>query len=200
MAGTAFLSVGSAYGGVQSQTSSHCAHRFFLEMSRVGHLIGHMPAWAQLAVLQSIFAPSFATCAAGSWLAQLVFARSVFSHGFLSAQKLLGRRSAPAVQWLHSIAPRIVQPKGFSNLLLTSACSRCCRSQRADWAKAGLVTDWLGDGWLGHRGGVVASSTVACATGSRLAQPARVQRVSQGSAPAQSRASSRSLPLPMSVR
>ena len=161
-------------------------------MSRVGHLIGHMPAWAQLAVPRSIFAPSFATCAAGSWLARLVFARSVFSHGFLSAQKLLGRRSAPAVQWLHSIAPRIVQPKGFSNLLLTSACSHCCRSWRADWAQAGLVTGWLGDGRLGHRGGVVASGTVACATGSRLAQPARVQRVSQGSAPAQSRASSRS--------
>ena len=121
-------------------------------MSRVGHLIGHMPAWAQLAVLQSIFAPSFATCAAGSWLAQLVFARSIFSHGFLNAQKLLGRRSSPAVQWLHSIAPRIVQPKGFSNLLLTSACSRCCRSWRADWAQAGLVTGWLGDVRLGHRG------------------------------------------------
>ena len=110
-------------------------------------------------------------------LAQLVFARSVFSHGFLSALKLLGWRSAPAVQWLHSIAPRIVQPKGFSNLLLTSACSRCCRSWRADWAQAGLVTGWLGDGRLGHRGGVVASGTVACATGSRLAQPARVPGV-----------------------
>ena len=107
-----------AKGVFRPRSRSSCAHRFFLVMSRVGHLIGHNPASAQLAVPQSIFAPSFATCAAGSWLAQLVFARSVFSHGFL--------RSAPntaAGSWLTQHVP----PQ--DSLTRESSCAQ----PAADW-------------------------------------------------------------------
>ena len=60
------------------------------------------------ALPQSTFAPSAPTRAGGSWLAQRVLvAWSVFSHGFLSAQQALGRRTAPAAQKLlvHSELP-----------------------------------------------------------------------------------------------
>ena len=59
--------------------------------------------------------------------------------------------------------------------LFKSACFRCCNSWWNDWAQAGLVTGWLGDGRFGHIVGVAASGTVVCATNRWLAQHARVQ-------------------------
>ena len=94
-----FAVVSSIVRGLfRPQGRLNCAHQLLMVMCRVGRLIGHMPAWAQLVSPLSMFVPSAPTCAAGTWLAQHVLAQSVFSYGFSSAQQAAGRRSAPAVQ------------------------------------------------------------------------------------------------------
>ena len=91
-------SVFNCPGFVQTPGSFKLHTSVLMVMCCVGHLIGHMPVWAQVFLPQSIFVPSALTCAAGTWLAQHVLAQGVFSHGFLSAQQSLAWQSAPAVQ------------------------------------------------------------------------------------------------------
>ena len=118
--------------------------------------------------------------AAGRFFAQRVLAEDVFSRRSLGAQLAVGWHCAPAVQQLRSsIAPRVVPAKGsvsptLSISLLVGAMlwwlvghwTRVRHGHRPAWSQAILVTAGL----VGHRGYVLTSGIITCATGSQLAK------------------------------
>ena len=156
-----------AWGVFRPRGGLNCVHQVFVVMSRVGYLIGQMPAWAQLGSnlrsRQLVGTACFGTerllvwvpeCAAGAWPAKC--ARAVVAFGCTPDCSAQG-----SLQLFTSDVPSSYLVGGLDR------------------------TGWLGDGWLGHRGGVAASGTVASATGRWLPEHARAQGFSPWSLAAQ---------------
>ena len=149
MAGTAFLSVGSAYGGVQSQTSSHCVHRFFS-----GDEPRRPPHWAHASLgtagcatehlctivcnvcsRQLVGTISFCTerllawvpeCSEATWSGE---ARQQYSGCIRLLPGLFSPRVSPT-SYLHQLAVVVVEVGGLIG-------------HRPAWSQAGLVTAGL---------------------------------------------------------